>query len=56
MGARRAVLGLFIFALVAVVLFMILNQLIGLNEGVSVLLALLIGFLVEWLFYRKKQG
>lgn len=55
MEVRQTIVGVLIFAIVTFVSYMIFNGVFSIDEGISVVGAIVIGFLAE-VTYRKKKG
>ncbi|WP_169824108.1 hypothetical protein [Anaerobacillus alkalidiazotrophicus] len=53
MGPKQIIIGLLVFIIITVVTFFLLNLILQLPEGVSVIIAIVVGLLAEVL-YRKK--
>lgn len=53
MVAKHVLIGLILFSIVTVSIFLILNRLFDLSETISVVIAIILGLVVET-FYRKK--
>ncbi|MCL7748196.1 hypothetical protein [Halalkalibacter alkaliphilus] len=53
MHRKKAVIGIIIFAIVTILSFFLLQNVFQLGEGVSVIAALLLGGIVEFLYQKK---
>ncbi len=55
MNSRQVIMGLLIFAVVTIAVFLFLTTIFKLNEGLSVILGLIAGFGAEVLYRKRKN-
>ncbi|GAE35425.1 hypothetical protein [Halalkalibacter akibai] len=55
MKSKQAVVGILIFAIVTIIAYIFLQGLLDLSEGISVIIALILGGAAE-ILYRRKLG
>ncbi|GAE25262.1 hypothetical protein JCM9140_1244 [Halalkalibacter wakoensis JCM 9140] len=53
MQRKRIILGVFVFAIVTIIAYLLFHELFKLEEGISVIIALALGIVAEYV-YRKK--
>ncbi|WP_161784705.1 hypothetical protein [Halalkalibacter okhensis] len=53
MQRKKALIGILIFAVVTILTFFLLQQVFQFGEGLSVIVALLLGGIVEFLYQKK---
>lgn len=52
---NKIVIGLLIFAVISILMYIILSYLTSLSDGFTVILAIIAGASGEWLFYKQKS-
>ncbi|MDT8859621.1 hypothetical protein N0O92_05190 [Alkalihalobacillus sp. MEB130] len=55
MYKRKALMGILIFTIITILSFFLLQSVFGLGEGISVVLALIFGGIVEFIYQRRRE-
>ncbi|WP_216828321.1 hypothetical protein [Alkalihalobacterium elongatum] len=53
MNTKTVIIGFLLFSISTIVSFIVIDSITAINDGIVVIIALVIGFLIEYL-YRKK--
>ncbi|WP_158211737.1 hypothetical protein [Alkalihalobacterium alkalinitrilicum] len=54
MNTKSVVIGFFIFSITTITMYLVIDYITKWNDGIKVIIALVIGFLLEYL-YRKRN-